>query len=129
MILDSTFLVDFERERKRREFGAASEFLKAHPDERFCITFTIAGELAAGKSLGAERTKWYRFIQPFRILESSADVAWEFGLAFRYLQSQGTLIGANDLWIGATGLANGLPVVTRNVREFRRVPGLKVLSY
>ncbi|MFP4157257.1 MAG: type II toxin-antitoxin system VapC family toxin [Opitutales bacterium] len=81
------------------------------------------------QSLASERSKWYRFIQPFRILESSADVAWEFGRAFRYLQAQGTLIGANDLWIGATSLAHGLPVVTRNAREFERIPGLVVLSY
>lgn len=110
-------------------FGAASEFLRAHSDERFCITFTIAGELAAGSFLRSERTKWFRFIQPFRILESSADAAWEFGLAYKYLQSQGTSIGANDLWIGAKGLANSLPVVTRNAREFQRIPGLEVLSY
>ncbi len=129
MILDSTFLVDFERERKKRKRGAAFAFLNAHADDRFCITFTIAGELAAGLSLGVARAKWYRFIQPFRILESSGDVAWEFGRAFRYLRSQGTLIGANDLWIGATGLAHGLPVVTRNTREFERIPGLEVLSY
>ncbi len=129
MILDSTFLVDFERERKKRKREAASAFLNAHRDDQFCITFTIAGELAAGQSLGVERTKWHRFIQPFRILESSADVAWEFGRAFRYLRSQGTLIGANDLWIGATGLAYGLPVVTRNAKEFERIPGLEVLSY
>ena len=129
MILDSTFLVDFERERKRRKPGVASEFLRIHADERFCITFTIAGELAAGKSLGRERTSWYHFIQPFRILESSADIAWEFGVAYRHLQLQGTMIGANDLWIGATGLAHALPVVTRNARDFERIPGLEVLGY
>jgi len=129
MILDSTFLVDFEREKKRRRFGAASRFLQAHQEVRFCVTFTIIGELAAGKSHGAERTEWAKFIQRFRILESSQDVAWEFGSVFRHLQSKGNLIGANDLWIGATGLAHDLPVVTRNARDFERIPNLKVLGY
>jgi tRNA(fMet)-specific endonuclease VapC len=129
MILDSTFLVDFERERRRQIPGCACAFLKAHADVQFCITFTIAGELAAGLSLGGERARWLNFIHPFRILESSADIAWEFGRAFRHLQSQGTLIGANDLWIGSTGLAHGLPVVTRNARDFERIPGLQVFSY
>ena len=129
MILDSTFLVDFEREKKRRLQGAASEFLRMHQEVRFCVTFTIIGEMAAGKSLGDKRDEWARFIQAFRILESSQSVAWEFGRAFRHLQSEGRLIGANDLWIGATGLAHDLPVVTRNARDFARIPGLKVLSY
>jgi len=75
MILDSTFLVDFEREKKRRRHGAATAFLRANQDVQFCVTFTIVGELAAGKSLGAERAKWAQFIQSFRILESSRQVA------------------------------------------------------
>ena len=39
------------------------------------------------------------------------------------------LIGANDLWIAATGLAYGCPVVTANQAHFERVPGLVVLGY
>jgi len=129
VILDSTFLVDFEREKKRRSPGPASFFLKDHQDTHFCITFTILGELAAGKSLGAEREAWIRFIQPFRVLESSQEVAWQFGVAFRDLQAQGNLIGANDLWIAATGIAHNLPVVTRNAKDFGRVHGLTVIPY
>lgn len=129
MILDSTFLVDFEREKKRQFPGPAYAFLQTHADVHFCITFTVAGELAAGKSLDSEPSKWMRFIQSFRILESSHSVAWEFGVAFRHLQAQGKLIGANDLWIGATGIAHGLPVVTRNAQDFERIPKLRVLGY
>ncbi len=129
MILDSTFLVDFERERKRRKPGAAAAFLRAHPNERFSITFTIMGELAAGKSLGADRTRWRRFVQPFRVIESSSDIAWQFGVVYQHLASRGNLIGANDLWIGATGLAHDLPVVTRNDKDFGRIPGLVVIGY
>ncbi|MCC5841669.1 MAG: hypothetical protein JJT96_16260 [Opitutales bacterium] len=70
-------------------------FLGAHADDPFCITFMIAGELAAGQSPGVDRARGYRFVLPFRVLESSSDVAWEFGQADRYLQSHGTLIGAN----------------------------------
>ncbi len=35
-------------------------------------------------------------------------------------------IGQNDLHIVATALANGRAMVTANVREFARVPGLAV---
>ena len=129
MILDSTFLVDLEREKKRREHGAAAAFLQAHQEVHFCVTFTIIGELAAGKSLGLKHSAWARFIQPFRLLESSPEVAWEFGVAFRALQSKGNLIGANDLWIGATGITHNLPVVARNARDFQRIPGLEVIHY
>jgi len=129
MILDSTFLVDLERERKRGEEGAAVTFLRAHEDISFAITFTIAGELAAGRSLGSDREKWERFIRPFRLFDYSPEVAWLFGGSFRQLQRDGRMIGANDLWIAATALANDVPVVTRNNGDFSRVEGLKVFGY
>ncbi len=33
------------------------------------------------------------------------------------------------LWIAATALAHGVPLVTRNERHFRRVPELEVIGY
>lgn len=129
MILDSTFLVDFERECARRKAGPAMGFLQARPDEELCITFTIAGELAAGESMGRDRARWESFIRPFRFFGYNDEVAWCFGEIFRELRRKGSLIGANDLWIAATALANDQPIVTRNADEFGRVPGLEVLSY
>ena len=34
------------------------------------------------------------------------------------------LIGAHDLWLAATCVGRGSSLVTGNVREFARVPGL-----
>jgi predicted nucleic acid-binding protein len=43
-----------------------------------------------------------------------------------YLQETGTPVGSHDLLIGATAIAHGYAVLTENVREFRRLPGLEV---
>lgn len=128
LILETTFLVDFERERVRAVSGPATRFLEGRGDQRLFITHTIAGELASGVSL-SERGCWEAFIRPFRMLEPTADVDWAYGRTFRYLQGNGLLIGGNDLWIAATGLAYGVPVVTRNEAHYRRVPGLQVFGY
>lgn len=42
------------------------------------------------------------------------------------LETNGTPIGANDLWIAAHARAAKLTVVTHNLSEFKRVPGLHV---
>jgi predicted nucleic acid-binding protein len=128
LILESTFLIDLEREHQRGRPGGAIEFLEAQEDARLYLPFVVAGELAAGISM-RERARWEAFVAPFYVLPSTPDVSWHFGRAFRHLRDNGNLIGANDLWIAATGLAYGMPVVTRNADHFRRVPGLEVESY
>jgi tRNA(fMet)-specific endonuclease VapC len=42
------------------------------------------------------------------------------------LRSSGLTIGPYDAIIAATALANGYDVLTDNIREFSRVPGLVV---
>ncbi|HXV62531.1 MAG TPA: type II toxin-antitoxin system VapC family toxin [Vicinamibacteria bacterium] len=128
LILETTFLVDLERELARGESGPAQAFLETRENASLHITYTIAGELAAGASL-SERDLWRDFVSPFRILPFNEDVAWQYGQSYRYLKDQGLLIGTNDLWIAATALAYDIPLATRNRNHFNRVPGLKVASY
>ena len=128
LILETSFLIDFERENNRGAPGPALAFLEAHEDSRLYVTFTIAGELAAGLSL-ADRSKWEAFLGPFHILPLTADVSWEYGRAYRHLQANRQLIGSNDLWIAATALAYRMPVVTRNIEHYRRVPDLQIAQY
>ena len=45
------------------------------------------------------------------------------------LEAAGTPIGPHDLLIAATALRHQAPLVTRNVREFGRVPGLQCINW
>jgi tRNA(fMet)-specific endonuclease VapC len=45
------------------------------------------------------------------------------------LEKKGRIIGSNDLWIAAHARANGLVLVTNNVREFARIDGLQVENW
>lgn len=128
MILETTFLIELEREARRGVKGGAHRWLQSHGDEAFYLTFTIAGEIACGYGL-ADRESWQTFLAPFHILPATPDVCWEYGKAYRYLRDNGRLIGANDLWIAATALANDMPVVTKNAERYRRVPGLTVVEH
>ena len=127
LIVETTFLIDLEREH-HKSAGAAVGFLEQNDTVRLYLPFVVAGELAGGLSL-SRRERWESFLAPFYVLPATPDVCWQYGRAFRYLKDNGRLIGGNDLWIAATALAYRMPVVTRNVEHFRRVPGLEVEEY
>ncbi len=128
MILETTFLVDLEREAVRDGKGPAFAFLASVPETRLAITLVSAGEMASGLR-STDRAAWERLFQRFDVLAPDRDVAWCYGRLYRDLRSRGTPIGANDLWIAATALAHERPLVTRNRAEFDRVPDLDVIGY
>lgn len=128
LILETTFLIDLERELRGGEARQALSLLDRQRDASLFITFTVAGELAAGASM-SDRSAWERFIAGFVVLPASRDVCWHYGRLYRHLQRIGLPIGANDLWIASTAVAHSMPVVTRNEEHFRRIPDLDVVSY
>lgn len=128
LILETSFLVDLERELIAVCPGPAQLFLESHQAQKLLITFTVAGELAAGPRMN-ERATWNELVSPFEVLPCTPEVSWRYGRLYRYLSENGLLIDANDLWIAATALAFGMPVVTRNEKHFGRVPELDVIGY
>ena len=128
LILETSFLVDLERELVTGAPGPAQLFLESHRAQKLHITFTIAGELAAGPRMN-DRSKWNELVSPFEVVPCTPEVSWRYGRLYRYLRDNGLLIDANDLWISATALTFEMPVVTRNEKHFTRVPDLNVLGY
>ena len=82
----------------------------------------------AAKSQNPRRTRADQdvFMAPFRVLDFDARAADCYANARAHLAARGQPIGARDLMIAAIALANRLTVVTSNVSEFARVPGLTV---
>lgn len=128
LILETTYLVDLEREARCGHRGPATALLEREAESLLNITFTIAGEMAAGVSLN-ERPTWDAFLSSYHILGCSMGVCWTYGELYRFLRREGTLIGTNDLWIAATAVTNDIPLVTNNTTQFGRIPDLEVVEY
>ena len=124
---DTTFLIDWQKEAGRAE-GVVSRFLEAHAEDRFFMSVTVLGEFSAGfADLG--QTHYRKVCAAIKLLPTDEETALVYRSIFRDLKAQGCLIGANDLWIAASALRYRMPLVSRNVHEFKRVPGLQVLTY
>ena len=64
-----------------------------------------------------------------QVADLDAEVARRYGQLRAYLFSVGRPIGPNDLWVAAHALACDLPLISHNISEFQRVPGLSVETW
>lgn len=70
-----------------------------------------------------------KFLAPLDILPFDEIAMRRYGILRSHLEHQGTPIGALDLLIAAHALALNAILVTNNIREFKRVPGLAVENW
>lgn len=75
------------------------------------------------------QTALNEFLGPLEILDFPSEAALIFGQIRNYLAQKGHLIGNYDLLIAAHSLHRGFTLVTNNVREFVRVPNLKIENW
>ena len=98
-----------------------------------CISSITLAELEYGMKHSSNPAKneqaLLRFLAPLSILPFGPCAASEYGEIRTHLQSQWTPIGPMDLLIAAHARAEGLVLVTNNVREFERVPGLELENW
>jgi tRNA(fMet)-specific endonuclease VapC len=70
-----------------------------------------------------------QFLLPLVILDFDHEAAKAYGKIRALLENRGRVIGALDMLIAAHALSLNIPLATNNVREFSRVPGLKVINW
>lgn len=99
-----------------------------HGHDELAMSVITWGELCHGaaKSQQPERTRAIleQLRQQIAVLELHADCAEHYGAIRAELERQGKVIGNNDLWIAAHARAQGLILVSNNLREFSRVDSL-----
>ena len=67
-----------------------------------------------------------KFLRVFPSLPFDDAAADRAGELIAVLEQRGLRIGMNDMLIAAIALAHGLTVVTHNIGEFSRIPGLRI---
>lgn len=70
-----------------------------------------------------------RFLRSFEIVRFDEAAAVRYGEIRAELEKKGTPIGPLDMLIAAQAVSMGLTLITNNLREYKRVPGLKCISW
>lgn len=106
------------------------EKLRKMPHADVVVSIITKAELfygsAKSQTPARSREKQREFLETIQTVFLDERCAVIYGDLRAYLEMQGTPIGANDLWIATTALANDLILVTHNTREFERVPQLNL---
>ena len=102
-------------------------------DKGICISSITLGELEFGmkNSSNPERNEkaLLMFLAPLNILDFDEAAAYEYGAIRAYLTKTGRIIGPLDMLIAGHAKAEDMILVTNNIREFERVPGLKIENW
>ncbi len=77
----------------------------------------------------SNRVALLRFLAPLSVLSYDANAARHYGNIRTTLKKKGQPIGAMDLLIAAHARALNLILVTNNVNEFSRIPGLQIENW
>lgn len=122
MLFDTTFFIDLEQELYAGVPGAAAAFLlkvKRHP--KVVSTVTI-GEFAVGAPDAATR-RMFRGYRPVALGRETAIFAGRLQASLPFK------MGENDLWIAATALRFGMPLVSNDTKTFPSIPKLRLQRY
>ena len=100
-------------------------------------TIAISSITVAELEFGVQKSRYpsqnqqalEQFLLPLVILDFDQEAARAYGKLRAVLEARGTVIGALDMLIAAHALSQNLPLATNNIREFSRVPGLKMLNW
>lgn len=131
VLIDSNVLIDAER-----GLVDIAAKVKGREGEEFFISVITASELLHGvwrakdAEIRARRSAFVEgVLEHFPVLPIELAVARTHAQLWAELDAKGSPIGAHDLWLAASCVALGHALITRNAREFKRVPGLKVEAW
>jgi tRNA(fMet)-specific endonuclease VapC len=127
-LLDTNILSDLVRHPQ----GVVAQKIAVVGENAVCTSIIVAAELRFG---AAKKNSVRLSNQVETILAAMLVVPFEvpadrkYALLRQLLESSGNPIGPNDLLIAAQAQANEQTLVTANVSEFTRVPGLQVENW
>ena len=110
----------------RNPSGRAAERARATSDG-ICVSVVVAAELRYGcakRDSPQLKRRVEAFLSEVPVVPFDVPADKAYGHIRAELEAAGTPIGSNDLLIAAHASAAGATLVTANLAEFQRVPGL-----
>ena len=129
VMLDTNICIYIIKQKPR----SVLERFAAFPVGDLGISVITLAELEYGASKSSEpdrnREALEQFVSPLEIAVFDRPATGVYGKIRALLEKRGRPIGSMDLLIAAHALRLNVRLVTNNMREFKRVPGLRVENW
>ena len=124
-LVDSDYLADY-----LKGYKAATTLLERLFPEGIALSIITFAEIYEGIYYGhnqqAHEQGFRTFLRTTTILGITRPVAKQFARICGDLRAKGQLILDPDLYIAATALQHKLTLVTRNMKDYERIPNLNI---
>ena len=130
MIVDTTFLIDILR---RDRVAIARLRALENQGETLWVPTPAIYELWDGVERGdrpdEEAKKIDALLRNYTVIAFDAAAAAAAGRLAGELARRGTVLKNIDVMIGGIALETGNPVLTRNAKDFEKIPGIEIVAY
>lgn len=132
--LDTTFLIDLLRETASGRPGGALALIESL-DERevLGVSVHVVCELRAGAEVARQPLREHeeldRLLSGLLVAYPDDRFAATYARLLAGLSRRGSPVATMDLLIATAALVDDAALVTRNRKDFARVPGLQVIGY
>jgi tRNA(fMet)-specific endonuclease VapC len=132
--LDSSLLIDLLRELGKERPGPAFDVLESlEPGETLGVSVFVVSELRAGAEITRrplrEHEELDRLFAGLLVVYPDDRFAPMYGRLYAASIRGGKPVGHMDLLIATAAVLDDAPLITKNVKDFSRVPGLRVMDY
>jgi len=124
VLIDTDIIIDYLRDA---EDGAKTfETLITQYDP--CTSFINKFELLCGIRSTKESQAIEDCLSGFSLFNINDSSAFEASKIYIHLRKKGSLVGIRDIMIAGIAISYKIPVATRNIKEFSRIPNLRIIS-
>jgi tRNA(fMet)-specific endonuclease VapC len=128
-LLDTNTCIYFLNRSSER---IVSQFKKYSPSEILLSSITVAELFYGAEKSKARKKNWAvveEFVSNFNIVPFDEKSCQTYAKTRASLEKSGLPIGPMDLLIASISIANNYILVTNNIKEFKRIKGLKLENW
>ena len=131
---DSSFLIDLQQEIIKQRPAAAFELIESMDgNELLAVSVHVVSELRVGAELSRHQLRTHealdQFLSAFLTVYPDERFAPAYARVWAATNRGGRAVASMDLLIATAAIIEDASLVTRHVKDFSRIPGLRIVRY